>query len=166
MPDQHRAIVLIGPMGVGKTTVGKKLARALNLPFTDTDALVVEEHGSIEKIFADLGEAKFREFELIALQKACANSGVVATGGGAVLSAEAQKVIENCTVIYLSTDGRHITSRLSHGNRPLLKNGVEDWKRIYESRKPIYSSIADYEINTSTQPLAATISEIRERLGI
>jgi shikimate kinase len=67
--------------------------------------------------------------------------------------------------VYLSTDGKHIGSRLKNGNRPLLQNGVEDWRRIYAERKPIYQSIADFEINTSGQPISASIKEILEKLG-
>ena len=58
------AIVLVGPMGVGKTTIGKKLAKKLQVPFVDTDVLITKEYGEIPKIFEELGEAKFREFEI------------------------------------------------------------------------------------------------------
>jgi shikimate kinase len=59
-----------------------------------------------------------------------------------------------------------MSSRLRKSTRPLIKNGIDDWKRIYESRKHIYQEVADIEIDTSGQPLAQTIAEIRERLGI
>jgi hypothetical protein len=89
----------------------------------------------------------------------------VATGGGAILLAESREILNNATVIYLATDGKHIASRLRNGSRPLLKNGIEDWKKIYEARKPIYEEAADITIDTSGQPLAQTVSEITERLG-
>jgi shikimate kinase len=57
-------------------------------------------------------------------------------------------------------------SRLRNGNRPLLKNGLSDWRRIYDSRRSTYEKLADIEVNTSGQPLAATIAEIREKLDI
>lgn len=160
------ALVLVGPMGVGKTTVGKKLARSLKVPFLDTDSLVVAEHGAIEKIFAEQGEAAFRAYEEQALSKAISAPAVVATGGGAVLSELSRTRLESATVIYLSTDGRHIKSRLKGSKRPLLKNGFDDWTRIYDERKPIYESIADFTINTSGQSLGGTVNEIKQKLGL
>lgn len=166
MPEKSDVIVLIGPMGVGKSTVGKKLARALKIPFCDTDNLIVEQHGKISDFFAEHGEEAFREVEHLALARALKSPGVVATGGGAVLLEKSRVLLKNSTVVYLATDGKHIGSRLRNGSRPLLKNGMEDWKRIYDSRKPIYESVADLTIDTSGHPLAQTISEIRERLSI
>lgn len=159
--------MLVGPMGVGKTTVGKKLARALKLPFIDTDAVVVSEHGEISAIFDTEGEPAFRRYEEDAMAHAISAPAVVATGGGAVLSALTQQRLKaQATVVYLSTDGRHIKSRLVGGKRPLVKNGFEDWTRIYEERKPIYNSVADLVINTSGQSLSATINEIKQKLGV
>jgi shikimate kinase len=153
-------------MGVGKTTVGKKLARSLKLPFVDTDALVVAEHGPIEHIFAEHGETTFRALEEEFLAKAISEPAVVATGGGAVLSELSRKRLSEVTVVYLSTDGRHIKSRLRGTKRPLMKNGFDDWTRIYEERKPIYQAMADLTINTSGQSLSATVNEIKQKLGL
>ncbi len=163
---KNDALVLVGPMGVGKTTVGKKLARSLKVPFVDTDSLVVAEHGAIEKIFSEQGEPAFRRYEERALNQAISAAAVVATGGGAVLSELTRNRLKAVTVIYLSTDGRHIKSRLKGSKRPLLKNGFDDWTRIYDERKPIYESIADLTINTSGQSLGATVNEIKQKLGL
>lgn len=159
-------MVLIGPMGVGKTTIGKKLANSLGLPFIDTDALVVSKHGDITAIFETQGEPTFRTFEEQAVAQAIESPAVVATGGGAVLSAKTRDALKNCAVVYLSTDGKHISSRLKHGKRPLVKNGYEDWIRIYEERKPIYESTANIVVDTSGRSLSSTIQEIKEKLGM
>ncbi|MFM7030012.1 MAG: shikimate kinase [Micrococcales bacterium] len=160
-------LVLIGPMGVGKTTVGKKLARALKREFIDTDSLVVSKHGEISKIFETSGEAVFRGYEEDAVAEAISRPAVVATGGGAVLSKlTRERLAEKSIVIYLSTDGRHIRARLVGGKRPLVKNGFDDWIRIYEERKPVYEEASDLTIDTSGKSLAATVTEIKERLGI
>lgn len=152
-------------MGVGKTTIGKKLAKALKLPFIDTDNLIVEAHGPIPAIFEELGESMFRGFEEDALERAIREDAVVATGGGAVISELTRSRLEAVTVVYLATDGKHIASRLKNGNRPLIQNGLDDWRRIYAERKPIYQQTADFEINTSGQPINVSIQEIIKKLG-
>ncbi len=157
-------VVLVGPMGVGKTTIGRKLSKVLKLRFVDTDSLVVAEHGPIPDIFEKLGEVKFRQFEEGALALALQEPGIVATGGGAVLSAKSQKLLKNATVVYLATNGRHIGSRLKGGKRPLIKDGVEAWRKIYEERKPVYKAVCDFEVDTSGKSLATTVAEIRELL--
>lgn len=151
-------------MGVGKTTIGKKLARKLGLPFVDTDGLITKVHGPIPEIFASKGEATFRGYEEEAVAVALSEVQVIATGGGAVLSGQTQRNLANAIVIYLSTNGKHMKSRLEKGNRPLLKNGMDDWNRIYEERKPLYESICTFEIETAEVGLAQTISDICEKL--
>jgi len=164
--SKDAVVVLVGPMGVGKTTIGKKLARVLKVPFLDTDALVVSDHGEIAKIFEVSGEKVFREFEEAAVATAIESPAVVATGGGAVLSELTRTRLKAVTVIYLATDGRHIKGRLKGNKRPLVKNGFEDWQRIYQERKSIYESVADIVIDTSGQSLGATLSDIKQNLGI
>lgn len=160
------AIVLVGPMGVGKTTIGKKLAKKLGLPFLDTDQLVVREHGPIPEIFEKQGEPIFRQFEEAAVLEAIANPAVVATGGGAVLSEHTRVALTQAKVVYLSTDGRHMASRLVGGNRPLLKDGISDWRRIYESRKDLYEQVADFTVDTSKMALKSVVDYIIEGLGL
>jgi shikimate kinase len=157
-------VVLIGPMGVGKTTIGKKLAKRLSLEFVDTDALITQEHGEIPAIFETQGESVFRGYEEEALREALSKVRVVATGGGAVLSGNNQRLLENAIVIYLSTTGLHMKSRLENGKRPLLKNGIADWKEIYEARKPLYERLATFEIDTSAAGLGKTLDDICEKL--
>lgn len=164
MSHKHSVFVLVGPMGVGKTTVGKKLARSLKLKFIDTDALITSRHGEIAEIFETQGEPAFRNIEEEAVASAIELPAVVATGGGAVLSELTRERLKDTTVIYLSTDGRHMKSRLSGTKRPLLKNGFDDWLAIYELRKPIYKSVADFEVDTSGKSLSETLAAINEKL--
>jgi shikimate kinase len=155
-------VVLVGPMGVGKTTIGKKLAKQLDYAFIDTDKEIVREHGSISKIFTRMGEQHFRELESSYLVTALEAGGVIATGGGVVTQAKNREVLKENFVIYLSSNGRHMASRLLTGNRPLLKNGIADWKRIYEERKPLYREVSNFEVETSGKPLVAIVAEIAE----
>jgi len=159
-------VVLIGPMGVGKTTVGKKLAKSLKRTFIDTDAEVVAKHGEITDIVTKQGMPAFRSYEEEAMAEAISKPAVVAAGGGAVLSELTRERLKDAIVIYLSTDGRHIKSRIVGTKRPLLQNGFDDWLRIYEERKPIYEQVADITINTSGQALSTTVNEIKEKLGL
>jgi shikimate kinase len=88
--------------------------------------------------------------------------GVVATGGGVVVQEYNRTLLLNSFVISLSSNGRHMASRLLAGKRPLLKNGITDWKRIYEQRKPLYEKVANVEIQTSGKALGTIVSEIVE----
>ncbi|CAB4609778.1 unannotated protein [freshwater metagenome] len=89
---------------------------------------------------------------------------VIATGGGAILSEHTRAALSQATVIYLSTDGKHMATRLSGGNRPLLKNGVSDWRRIYESRRELYEQVADITVDTSRVALKTVVEEIVSEL--
>jgi shikimate kinase len=151
-------------MGVGKTTIGKKLAKRLGVTFVDTDVMITKRHGEIPTIFADFGEVTFREFEEACVLEAIAEPSVVATGGGAVLSEHTRAALSEAKVVYLSTDGKHMASRLAGGNRPLLKEGLADWRRIYESRRELYEQVADLTVDTSGKPLKSLVEEIAEGL--
>jgi shikimate kinase len=156
------AVVLVGPMGVGKTTIGKKLAKQLGRDFLDTDKEIVRDHGPIHKLFEKFGEQHFREIETEYLLRALSSSGVVATGGGVVTKEANRAALKGAFVVYLSTNGKHMSSRLLAGRRPLLKNGFADWKRIYEERKPLYEKVATVEVSTSSKSLSNIVSEIAE----
>ncbi len=160
-----KPVVLVGPMGVGKTTVGKKLAKRLDLPFVDTDLVITKNHGDISAIFADRGEPAFREIESDVLVSLLNEPAVISTGGGAVLHEKSREALSLATVVYLSTDGKHIASRLKGGNRPLIKNGISDWRKIYNSRKVLYEQVADLTVDTSNSSLVQTIEAILEGLN-
>lgn len=159
------SIVLVGPMGVGKTTIGKKLAKSMGVSFLDTDKVFISKHGSINRIFDSQGEEYFRDLESEVLAECLNSSGVVSTGGGVVLREANREALKSATVIYLSTTGKHIGARLLAGNRPLIKNGMSDWQRIYDQRKPLYESVADHEVATSGKPLATIVEEILGLVG-
>jgi shikimate kinase len=165
MPMTNKPVVLVGPMGVGKTTVGKKLAKRLEISFVDTDAVITKNHGDISEIFATKGEPAFREIESETLLPLLAEPCVISTGGGAVLHEKTREALALATVVYLSTDGKHIASRLRGGNRPLIKNGIADWRQIYNSRKPLYEQVADITVDTSSSSLVQTVDAILEGLA-
>ena len=147
-------------MGVGKTTIGKKLAKSLGAPFVDSDHEIASRYGAIPKIFETLGEKKFREFEEDVVLGQLGSYVVLATGGGAVLSARVREALAVAFVVYLETDGRHMPARLAAGNRPLLKNGMGDWRAIYEARRSLYEEVADLTIDTSKNGLKENVKQI------
>lgn len=155
-------LILIGPMGSGKTTLGKRLAKELELPFADTDKLVAREHGSIVDIFSKFGEAHFRTLETSALIKALANGGVIATGGGIVLSEENRRLLSGYRTVFLDTSSEHVLGKLNLSKRPLLKDNPERWDAIYSERKALYEQCATATVFTGGKSIKALISQLKQ----
>jgi shikimate kinase len=153
-------IVFIGPMAAGKTRIGRRVARDLNLPFIDTDKRIVESYGPIAEIFAREGEEYFRIVEREAVDWALGEPAVISLGGGAVLNAETQSDLESATVVYLSVTRAAVQARLGGSKRPLLAGGIGDWERIYNLRRPIYEALATIGLDTSNRPITGIADEI------
>ncbi|MEU6953381.1 3-dehydroquinate synthase [Streptomyces sp. NPDC045714] len=139
-------VVLVGPMGVGKSTVGELLAARLGTTYRDTDADVVAEAGKpIAEIFYDEGEEHFRALERRAVEAAVAgHPGVLALGGGAVLDAATRKLLAGRPVAYLSMDVDEAVRRVGLGAaRPLLAvNPRRQWRELMDARRPLYEEVA------------------------
>jgi shikimate kinase len=155
MTASTRALVLIGPMGAGKTSIGRRVAKALRVPFYDSDIAVVREHGPIETIFADHGEARFREWERDAVLAGLVQGGVVALGGGAVLDETTRTALAAHRVVLLTVEPRVVAGRVRDSTRPLLQDGdaIDRWTQIMDARRPIYEALADATFDTSHGPL-------------
>lgn len=154
------AVVLIGPMGAGKTRVGKRVARLLDRGFTDTDRMVVAQHGPIAEIFATSGESRFRELERAAVIAALDTDDVVSLGGGAVLDPATQRDLEAQRVVFLTVSPRAVEGRLGEGKRPLLRDGIRDWQRIFDERRDVYERLSDLTVDTSHRPSDAVAQEV------
>jgi shikimate kinase len=159
-------IILIGPMGSGKTAVGRSLARHLRAPFYDSDTEIVRRTGvDIPYIFEKEGEAGFREREREALEALVTLKGIVlATGGGAVLLPQNRSLLaERGCVVYLETSVKQQAERVQQGrNRPLLSN-VDPATRLEELmavRDPLYRSIADITVSTDGRRVKAVADDI------
>lgn len=158
------AIVLIGPMGAGKTSIGKRVAKRLGLPFADSDAVIGREHGPIDAIFAAHGEAHFRELERDAVATALGGGGVVALGGGAVLHPHTRAALGAHRVVLLTVAPQNVAARIRGGARPLLQEGdaVARWHEIYAERKPLYEQLADVTFDTSAGHLTDVVDSLVE----
>jgi shikimate kinase len=156
--------VLIGPMGAGKTRVGKRVAKLLGTGFVDTDKAIVAAHGPITGIFDEHGEQYFRALEPDAVAAALETDGVVSLGGGAVLDPETQRRLADRRVVFLTVSADAVEARLSGGTRPLARGGVADWERIFEQRRPIYEQLATVTFDTSRRPYARIAEEVAEWL--
>lgn len=161
------AVVLIGPMGAGKTSIGRRVAKMLGVPFADSDAAIARAHGPIERIFAEQGEARFRELERAAVADALDAGGVVALGGGAVMDAGTRALLAGHRVVLLTVEPRIVASRIHGTNRPLLQadDPVARWREIYEARRPVYEELADATFDTSHGPLGAVAEAIVAWVG-
>ncbi|MEU2826833.1 3-dehydroquinate synthase [Streptomyces bacillaris] len=139
-------VVLVGPMGVGKSTVGELLAARLGTTYRDTDADVVAEAGKpIAEIFYDEGEEHFRALERRAVAAAVAgHAGVLSLGGGAVLDGTTRELLAGHPVVYLSMDVEEAVRRVGLGAaRPLLAvNPRRQWRELMDARRQLYEEVA------------------------
>ncbi|GGF31051.1 shikimate kinase [Microbacterium sorbitolivorans] len=159
-----KTVIFTGPMGAGKSSIGRRVAKKIGASFTDTDSVIVARHGAIATIFAEHGEDEFRRIEREVVAEALAGGGVVALGGGAVLAAETRELMRDHLVIYLDVDDTTIASRIRGAKRPLLneEDPIEAWKRITDARRPIYEDIADVRYDTSHGPIKAVVESAAE----
>ena len=156
-------IVLIGPMGAGKTTLGRKLAKLLDRKFVDTDRLVSASHGPITKIFETQGEDRFRTLETKALKKALMTPGVIATGGGVVVTEENRELLTGIPTIFLDTNSDWVLARINLEKRPLLKADTGMWSRLYEERLGYYRQLADETVITANRPIRVVLEELESK---
>ncbi|OIR25740.1 shikimate kinase [Bathymodiolus thermophilus thioautotrophic gill symbiont] len=167
--DKFINIVLVGPMGCGKTSVGRRLACVLKRDFFDTDFEIVARTGvAIEHIFDIEGEAGFRQREMQMLEDLCKIPNVViATGGGIVIKEENRALLkQNCFVVYLSSSAEQLVKRTARSkSRPLLEqsnNREQTIRDLLNAREGLYQEVANVVIDTTGRKLYAIINDIKK----
>lgn len=170
MNTANTNLFLIGLMGAGKTTLGRRLADQLNRAFYDSDQVICERTGvSVPTIFEMEGEAGFRAREAAVIDELSALSGIVlATGGGAVLREEnRRRLAARGTVIYLHAAPEILLERTrSDKNRPLLQvaDPLAKLRALYHARDPLYRAAADLVVEAGQNDCRKTVSRILQRI--
>jgi shikimate kinase len=157
-------VVLVGPPGAGKTTVGQLVASALGLTLLDTDVEVEQAAGkSIADIFIDHGEPHFRALERIAVSTALTtHDGVVAVGGGAVLNEATREQMRSHRVVFLDVNLANAAARIGlNRDRPLLLGDVRGrLRRLLAERQPLYDEVATVTVSTNDRQPAEVADDV------
>lgn len=158
-------VVLIGLPGSGKSTIGRRLAKAMDLPLLDTDAVIEKTTGrTIPDIFSNDGEAEFRRIEADVVCDALAShDGVLSLGGGAVTTAGVREALTGHTVVYLEISAAEGVRRTGGATvRPLLagKDRGERFKELMSERIPLYRQVATLRVNTNHRNPGAVVRYI------
>ena len=168
METTSKNIVLVGPMGSGKTTVGRRLAHELNQDFYDTDHEIIDKTGvTIDHIFDIEGEDGFRERESKILENLCQMSNIIlATGGGIVILPKNREILKNAgLVVCLSSSVDQLLMRTAKSKtRPLLENSADRRKTITElvdARDVYYREVASLVVDTTGKKLHEVINIIK-----
>lgn len=162
-------IILIGPPGAGKTTIGKMLAKDLELDSIDTDSEIERQTGKkISDIFLEEGESGFRKIEReIVIRSLKEENVVISLGGGSILDSEVAGLLRSePQVVYLEVSISNAAPRVGfNAERPLLlANPRQQWLKLFEGRKELYETLGRYRINTDNRKPKETVAEIREKL--
>ena len=165
-------ISLIGLPGSGKSTVGRQLARRLQLPFSDSDHVIEQQLGcSIREYFEREGEERFRDVEESVIDELTqGGSGVLSTGGGVILrQANRRRLRQHSQVVYLNSSPDELFRRLRHDvNRPLLQvaDPLNRLRDLHTLRDPLYRETAHFVIDTGRPSVATLVSMIVMQLEL
>jgi shikimate kinase len=171
MAVNSKNVFLIGPMGVGKSTIGRQLANLLHMEFEDTDHEIQRRTGvDISTIFDFEGESGFRHREKVVVEELTSSTGLVlATGGGVVLDPDNRRCLTGRgVVVYLACSPQQQYDRTKQNrNRPLLHTDdpMSKLQDLMEEREPIYREMADLIISTEKRSATVVVKEIAKRLN-
>ncbi|MEC8678453.1 MAG: shikimate kinase [Candidatus Margulisiibacteriota bacterium] len=161
-------LVLIGFMGVGKTTVGRRVAKKLGLNFCDLDSQIVQKYGAIQSIFKDRGESYFRdiEYKTFVSSLKVTNPLVISTGGGIITHKPSLNCLENClNIIWLQASFNTVLKRVHHdasNKRPLVDDQIQE---RFKSRQLLYESVSSFTVNVDHIRIEEVAEKIINRYG-
>ncbi|WKD57581.1 Shikimate kinase [Corynebacterium capitovis DSM 44611] len=160
-------VVLVGPPGAGKSTIGRRLASALNLPLVDSDLLIEAGEGKpCGQVYAERGEEAFRELEAAYVAEALASGGIASLGGGAVLNSATRQLLANHTVVWIDVTAEEgIRRTANETTRPVLAaaDPAQHYRDLLATREPFYREVSDYRVRTDERPPQRVVAEV---LGI
>lgn len=164
-------IILCGMMGVGKSTVGVRIAELTGRMWYDTDVVITDRHGRISDIFEYYGEAHFRSLETEVVRELSGRDGlVISTGGGLVLKPENSELLkQNGKIFFMRASFETLLKRVrADETRPLLKNTgktAESLGKLLAQRTPVYEHVADYIVDTDGKSIDEVAKEIVRLAG-
>ncbi len=162
-------VVLVGPPGSGKSTVGAALAELLGLPLHDTDAAIEAAQGrTVADVFVEDGEPAFRTLERAEVARALAQEqGVLALGGGAPVDPRTARLLAGQTVVFLDVGIADASKRVGFDrSRPLLAvNPRASWVRLMNERRPVYEGVATFRVDTAGRTPQEVAAEVAGLLG-
>lgn len=156
--------IFVGAPGAGKSTVGRRVAERLGIPFADSDALIEKRAGkSVADIFIDDGEGEFRRLEREEVARALEDfDGVLSLGGGAILDPQTRSALRDQRVVWLQVDLSHATSRVGMNSaRPLLLGNVRGTMlAMLEQRTPLYAEVASDIVDTNGRGIKDVVGQV------
>lgn len=157
-------VVLVGMPGAGKSTIGRRIASALNLPIVDSDVLIEQGEGkACGEVYAQLGEEAFRELEVGYVARALATGGVVSLGGGAVVSEQVRTLLQRHTVVWIDVTAEEGIRRTAEdASRPVLDGDDREqrYRELMEQREPLYREVSSFRVRTDERPPQRVVAEI------
>jgi len=164
MVNSAPRVVLVGMPGAGKSTIGRRIASALNLPIVDSDVLIERGEGkACGEVYSELGEDAFRELEVGYVARALATGGVVSLGGGAVVSEEVRTLLQRHTVVWIDVTADEGIRRTSEdASRPVLDGDDREqrYRDLMEQREPLYREVSSFRVRTDERPPQRVVAEV------
>ena len=157
-------VVLVGMPGAGKSTIGRRIASALNLPIVDSDVLIEQGEGkACGEVYAQLGEEAFRELEVGYVARALATGGVVSLGGGAIVTEQVRTLLQRHTVVWIDVTAEEgIRRTAGDASRPVLDGDdrQQRYRDLMEQREPLYREVSSFRVRTDERPPQRVVAEI------